>query len=119
MLVVSKARNAGTPLSVTRTVTVLVLGPCASVGVQLKTPEEELIPAPEGAPGSRLKLSACAGRSGSLAVAVKVSAFPPLIDLFPIGLSTGGALTSFTVTVIVSESFRGGEPLSVTRMVMG
>ncbi len=31
----------------------------------------------------------------------------------------GAALTSFTVTVIVSKSFETGEPLSVTRTVIG
>ncbi|MBM3883288.1 MAG: hypothetical protein FJ387_26860 [Verrucomicrobia bacterium] len=42
--------------SLTRTVIVLVLGPCASVGVQENAPPA-VIDAPAGAPGSRLKLS--------------------------------------------------------------
>src|SRR6058998_2692908 len=53
--------KAGEPLSVTRIVIVLVLGPCASPGVQLNSPVDGLIDAPAGAPASRLNVSACAG----------------------------------------------------------
>src|SRR5580765_6012920 len=38
MITAWAALRAGEPLSVTRTVTLLVFGPCASVGVQVKTP---------------------------------------------------------------------------------
>src|ERR1051326_2767575 len=65
------ALNGGWPLSVTVRVRVLVEGPCASVGVQLKTPLEGLMLAPEGGL-SRLKVRVLAGRSESDAVAVKV-----------------------------------------------
>src|SRR5262249_15949498 len=65
------ALRLGAPLSVTRTV-MLKVPSCVSVGVQLNTPLGALIVAPGGAPGSRLKLSVLAGRSGSVAVAVKV-----------------------------------------------
>ena len=62
----------GTPLSVTRTVIVSVLGAYTCVGVHAITPEPGLIAAPVGAPGSRLKASVCsAGMSGSAALAVK------------------------------------------------
>src|SRR5205823_5317896 len=54
--------SGGVPLSVTRTVSMLVEGPCASVGVQVNAPLAELIAAPAGAPGSRLKCSVFAGK---------------------------------------------------------
>ena len=38
---------------------------------------------------------------------------------FPIAARTGAAFTSLTVTLIVSESFRAGVPLSVTMTVIG
>src|SRR5438067_1231799 len=56
----------GAPLSVTRTVTRLIEGPCASAGVQVNTPVFGSIIAPAGAPGSRLKLRVSFGRSGSV-----------------------------------------------------
>src|SRR6267378_2976262 len=77
--------SAGDPLSVTRTVMVFVPGPCGSVGVQKYKPLLELIEAPEGAPASRVKVSVCPGRSGSLAVAVNVSALPSLMVWLEIG----------------------------------
>src|SRR5204863_93780 len=43
------ALKAGTPLSVTLTLTTFVLGPCASFGVQLTTPLPRLIVIPVGA----------------------------------------------------------------------
>src|SRR2546426_11959983 len=48
MVIVSVSLNGGVPLSVTRTVTVLVPGVCAGVGVQVNTPVNGLIPAPTG-----------------------------------------------------------------------
>ena len=39
---VSLALAEGEPLSVTRIVTLFVLGPCASVGVHVNTPEEAI-----------------------------------------------------------------------------
>src|SRR5436309_846173 len=50
---VSAALMAGEPLSVTRTVTVFVLGPWASDGVQVNRPLVGLMLAPAGKPGSR------------------------------------------------------------------
>src|SRR2546426_3666702 len=58
---VSVSPSGGVPLSVTRTVAVLVLGVCAGVGVQVNTPVAELIAAPAGAPGSRVNVSVCGG----------------------------------------------------------
>ncbi len=88
------------------------------MGVHENAPVLGSIDAPAGAPASRLKVKLFAGRSGSLAVAVKVSAVPSSTVLSPMAARTGDALTSFTVTVIVSESLNAGEPLSVTRTVI-
>src|SRR5207244_2612561 len=107
----------GEPLSLTRTVRLVEpLGP--SSGVQVKTPVPALILAPAGAP-TRLKVSVLAGRSGSVAVAVKVSKWPSSTVLLPRGPRTGGRFTSRTVTVMVSSANRLGEPLSVTRTLNG
>src|SRR4030066_486398 len=57
--------------------------------------------------------------SASVAVAVNVTGLPAVPDLLPIGASTGATFTSLTVTVIVSKSLSAGEPLSVTRTVIG
>ena len=52
MVITSKSFSAGEPLSVTRTVKVFVLGPCASVGVQVNAPAVVML-APDGtAPSS-------------------------------------------------------------------
>src|SRR5262245_42221088 len=59
--------------SLTRTEKLYVPGPWASVGVQVNAPEDALILAPDGAP-TKEKVSVWAGRSGSVAVAVNVSA---------------------------------------------
>src|ERR1051326_1268790 len=53
--------SGGEPLSTTRTVNVFVLGPCASVGVHVITPEGEMA-APVGAE-SKEYVSVFAGRS--------------------------------------------------------
>ena len=53
---------------------------------------------------SRLKVSVSAGRSWSLAVAVKVNSTCSLTDLLPIECKTGAMLPSDTVMEIVSES---------------
>src|SRR5437588_2683190 len=58
----------GAPSSVTRTVIRLVPGVWAGVGRQEKRPLDGLIDAPEGAPGSRLKVRFCGGASLSVAV---------------------------------------------------
>ena len=66
------ALRFGVPLSVTRTVTVFVLGPCASVGVQTITPVLVLIVMPVG-PLTNANVSVLAGISTSVAVFVTVS----------------------------------------------
>ena len=52
IMMASKSDSAGVPSSVTRTVTGYGPGPCASVGVQVKTPAV-VMDAPAGAPASR------------------------------------------------------------------
>src|SRR5438105_1630504 len=70
--------------------------------------------APAGAP-TRLKVSVFAGRSGSVAPAVKVDGLPALTVVPPGTPNTGGRFTSLTVTVTGFSSERLGVPLSVTR----
>src|SRR5262245_8191585 len=107
--------NGGDPLSVTRTVTVLVLGPCASAGIQLNSPLAVRV-APLG-PVNRLNVSVFAGRSESVAVIVKLNGLPSLIVWLAME-RIGALLTSLTVTLSDLASLSGGEPLSVTRTVM-
>src|SRR6266571_4585475 len=85
----------------------------------MKAPVPQVIVAPGGEPESSEKQSVLGGISGSVAVAVKARVEPAATALFPIGARTGATFTSFTVTVIVSKSLRGGLPLSVTRTVTG
>src|SRR5258708_6882492 len=59
------------PSSVTRTVMTLVLGPCASVGVQVRTPVTESSVIPLGA-ATRVNVNELAGISGSVAELVTV-----------------------------------------------
>ena len=56
-----------------------------------------------------------AGRSGSVALAVKVSGVSSSTVLLPIAASTGATFTSFTVTFTVVSPDAAGEPLSVAR----
>src|ERR1035437_7859930 len=64
------ALRMGVPLSQTKVVNVLVLGPCASVGVQLITPLPSII-APAGAV-MKVYANAWGGKSLSIAVFVTV-----------------------------------------------
>src|SRR2546429_293254 len=64
--------KAGTPLSVTLTLTMFVLGPCASLGVQLIAPLAGLMVMPVGALTSA-KVKLLAGRSASVALALTFS----------------------------------------------
>ncbi len=68
----------------------------------MKSPPE-VIDAPAGSP-DRLNASALAGKSESVAVAVKASKDSSSIILLPIGARIGAAFTSLTVTVMVSLS---------------
>ena len=61
------------------------------MGVHVKTPLLELMAAPEGAPGSSVKVSAWP-EFGSVAEAVKVTRALSLPDLFPMAARTGGEL---------------------------
>ena len=70
--------NVGEPLSVTLTLTVFVLGPCASLGVHVITPLLAPIVIPLGALTSA-KVNVFAGISESLAVFVTVKVVNSLI----------------------------------------
>src|SRR5712692_10433577 len=70
--------NGGLPSSVTRTVMTLVLGPCASVGVQVSTPVAESSVIPLG-PATRANVRMFAGISGSVAVLVTLKVVSSLI----------------------------------------
>src|SRR5260370_159008 len=70
--------NGGMPLSVTRTVMTLVLGPCASVGVQVRTPVDESSVIPLG-PATKENVSVLAGISGSVAEFVTLKVVSSLI----------------------------------------
>ena len=79
MEMVRVAERAGEPLSVTRTVT--GKAPVwVRVGVHENTPVVGLMEAPVGAPASRLKVRVWAGRSTSVAVAVKVRLLVAVTD---------------------------------------
>ena len=65
------ALKLGEPLSNTRTVTVFVLGPCASLGVHVMAPPEDTAK-PVG-PDTRPNVSVLGGTSESVAVAVTLS----------------------------------------------
>src|SRR5205807_840795 len=95
------ALNAGTPLSVTTTVIVFVLGPCASPGVQLITPLLPLIVIPEGGP-TRLNVSVLAGTSASVALAATASALNSSIVWFPGTVNTGAVFVPTTLTATSS-----------------
>src|SRR5205814_3556566 len=111
------ALRGGAPLSVTFNVIRLVLGPCASVGVQLSTPVLASRRTPVGAE-TRPKLSVLAGRSASLTVLVTTNALSSLM-VWPAGtVSTGALFTSCTTTMKLLVALRGGAPLSVTFTVI-
>src|SRR5439155_22547315 len=69
--------NGGVPLSVTLTVIRFVLGPCASVGVQVNTPLLGSTVTPAG-PDTRVRVSGVAGRSVSVAQLVRTNALSSL-----------------------------------------
>src|SRR5580765_3926228 len=109
------ALRLGVPLSKTRTVTVLVLGPCASVGVQAMAPPAETV-RPVG-PVTKAKLSVLAGRSESVAVALMLSAVCSAMVCVPGTVRTGAVFTSVTITWKLLVALRLGVPLSKTRTV--
>ena len=69
----------------------------------MNSPDVALMDAPDGSPDSEND-NDCAGTSESVATAVNDNGVSSSTDWFPIGLSTGETLTSFTVMVIVSLS---------------
>src|SRR5437879_2079322 len=109
--------NGGVPLSATRTVMTLVLGPCASVGVQVSTPVAESSVIPLG-PATRANVRMLAGISGSVAVLVTVKVVSSLIVWVGGTVNVGALFSSLTMTVKLLVSLSGGVPLSVTRTVM-
>src|SRR6266852_6114632 len=109
--------NGGVPSSVTRTVMMLVLGPCASLGVQVSTPVAESSVIPLG-PATRRNVRVFAGISGSVAELVTIKVVSSLIVCVDGTVSIGALFTSLTMTVKLLVSLNGGLPLSVTRTVM-
>src|SRR5439155_877971 len=99
-----------------------VLGPWASVGVQVNKPLLESRLTPAGA-DTRLKVSVLAGRSASVAELVSTSVLSSLIVWLGGTVSTGAVFVPFTNTVTLLLSFTAGVPLSVTctviRFVLG
>src|SRR4051812_9171120 len=112
------ALRLGVPSSNTRTTIVFVAGPCASVGVHVNAPETGSRLVRSGAE-TMAKVRLLGGISASEALKLNASTFPSITVLLPIGASVGVAFTSVMVTEKVFASFRGGEPLSVTRTVIG
>src|SRR6185503_2358375 len=109
--------RGGKPLSVTRTVTRLELGSCASVGVHVKTPLIGSRLTPFGAE-TKLKVNVLSGRSGSVAVLVTTSVTSPWITLYGGTVSTGARFASLTTTVKLLVLLRAGTPESVTFTVI-
>src|SRR5205809_753650 len=83
------ALRLGVPSSWTTTQTKLLLGPCASDGVQLMTPELVLIVIPPGA-ALRPKVSTFGGRSASLMTFVKLKLLSSTTVWLLTAPSTGG-----------------------------
>src|SRR5438132_2580881 len=96
----------------------LVLGDCALLGVQVKTPLAGSRLTPAGAPAPRLKVRICGGRSGSLTTLVKLSNWPAATVLLGIGERTGGELTSLTTMLKRWVALKLELPLSNTRTRM-
>src|SRR5262245_9290436 len=109
--------KGGAPLSVTRTMITFVLGPCASVGAHVKTPVTGLMAAPAGGL-SRLRVSASAEPSGSVALIITLNTVPSLTVWLGIAASTGARFTEPTTARKLCVALSGGEPLSVTRTLI-
>src|SRR2546426_4948013 len=105
----------GVPLSKTRTVTVLVLGPCASLGVQAMAPLEETV-RPLG-PDTNAKVSVLAGTSRSVAVALTLRKVCSAMVCVPGTVNVGWVFTSVTMTWKLLVALKLGVPLSKTRTV--
>jgi hypothetical protein len=114
IVIVSRSSSVPGPLSLTTTSKVYTPGPWLSEGVHVNTPDVDPIAAPPGTDPSRLNVNVCAGKSVSVADAVKVTRLASGVVMFAMGASTGGTFTSLTVIEMVSRSSRLGVPLSVT-----
>src|ERR1051326_282290 len=110
------ALSGGVPLSVTRVVNVFVLGPCASDGLQVMTPDAE-IAAAAGAT-SNVYVSVLGAESVSEAVFVTVSVVNSAIVRLLCGGKTGAVFAGVTTTRKLFVVLSGGEPLSVATVVM-
>src|SRR5439155_35297 len=110
--------EGGEPSSVTSAVIRFVLGPSASLGVQVNRPVVQRVLAAAGAPGSKLNVRVLAGRSSSVAVFVTTNVLSSLIIWFAAAVSTGARFTSVTTTVKLPVSLEGAEPPSVTSTVI-
>src|SRR5215468_2833109 len=110
------ALNVGVPLSVTRVVIVFVLGPCASVGVQVITPELEIV-APAGAV-NKVYVRVFRGKSLSMAVFVTIKVVNSATVASAWAGRTGGVFAGLTMTRKLFVALSGGEPLSVTTVVI-
>src|SRR5262245_57479337 len=106
------ALKGGTPLSVTTVVIVFVLGPCASVGVQVRTPVVSMVAPPGGL--CRRYFSLLAGISESVARFVTISDVSSEMVWLLCAGRTGALFTSVTTTVKELVALKGGTPLSVT-----
>src|SRR6185503_15308142 len=115
--IVSESLNCGEPESVTRIVTTFVLGDCALLGSHENEPDDALMDAPAGAPGSKLNVRVWRGRSESTADAVKRRVEPRVAALLPMVARIGAAFTSLTMIVMPRVAVLTGEPLSATRTV--
>src|SRR6266849_2616328 len=92
------ALNAGTPLSLT-----VMANPfdpsCERAGIHANNPFVALSLAPAAAPGPRLNVRSCGGRSGSVALAPNVTWAPAWTARFGMGASDGAWFTGVTVIV--------------------
>src|SRR5215475_6396177 len=111
------APSGGEPLSVTTTVIVFVLGPWASLGVQVINPLAGLIVIPVGG-DRRLNIRMFAGMSGSVAEADTDKVVSSSMVRFAGTVRLGALFTSFTVTVKLLVELSGGDPSSVTTTVI-
>src|SRR5207248_1088809 len=99
------------------TVIVFVLGPCASLGVQVIAPLPGLIVIPVGA--LKIVRASCrASTYASVALAVTASALNSSIVWLAGTLNTGATFTSRTVTVKLLVALIAASPLSVTTTVI-
>src|SRR3989440_10903730 len=98
-----RSLRAGTPLSVTLTLTTFVLGPCASVGVQLIAPLAGLMVMPAGEL-TKAKVKVLAGRSASVALALTFSVVCSLIrsEERRVGKSVGLSALSIIKNILVT-----------------